>query len=313
MLEIRRARAEDAEDVLSFCRQTFDWGDYIDEVWSGWLADETGELLVATVDGHAAGILHLALAPEGQAFLEGLRVNPLYRRTGIGRTLTEVALAKARDKGASTARLLIALANRPSMSLARQLGFRQIASYRVFTRRAAQSDAVDNIRPGRPEDAPLLLELARAVAPSARFPEVAAFWGWTWAELTADVLARACRDGIIQVAVKRPSSAGDKGGAASSSGELIQAWAATRAEGTELAISSMYAMTEHAAGELLSACCDIARRQGLETVSVFVPSWSSPQVNLIAVLWQKGFRQEENWGEFALFERRLFDEPVTPA
>lgn len=311
MLEIRRARAEDAEDVLSFCRQTFDWGDYVGEVWSDWLTDENGELLVATVDGHAAGVLHLAITSDKQAFLEGLRVNPLYRRTGIGRTLTEVALAKAREKGARITRLVIALANKPSLNLARQLGFRQVATYRVFTRQPAPSEAADNVRPGKPEEAPLLLELARAAAPSARFPDVAAFWGWAWTELTVEALADACRDGIIQVAVKRPAGSTQTGPAPS--GELIQAWAAARVEGTELAISSMYAMTEKAAGDLLSACSDAAWRQGLKTVSVFVPSWSSPQVNPIAVLWQEGFRQEENWGEFGLFERRLLDEPITPA
>lgn len=33
--KIRPATKEDKEKVLRFCIDTFEWGDYIDQVWSG--------------------------------------------------------------------------------------------------------------------------------------------------------------------------------------------------------------------------------------------------------------------------------------
>jgi hypothetical protein len=35
ILKIRPATKEDKEEVLRFCIDTFEWGDYIDQVWSG--------------------------------------------------------------------------------------------------------------------------------------------------------------------------------------------------------------------------------------------------------------------------------------
>ena len=40
----RLARDSDKKDVLSFCKKTFSWGDYIHEVWDSWIVE--GNLIV---------------------------------------------------------------------------------------------------------------------------------------------------------------------------------------------------------------------------------------------------------------------------
>ena len=37
-------------EVLRFCVNTFEWGDYIDQVWDFWISDRNGVLLVAEHD-----------------------------------------------------------------------------------------------------------------------------------------------------------------------------------------------------------------------------------------------------------------------
>ena len=45
-LRIRPANKEDRQDVLRFCNDTFEWGDYIDQVWDLWYLDRNGLLIV---------------------------------------------------------------------------------------------------------------------------------------------------------------------------------------------------------------------------------------------------------------------------
>ncbi len=85
---IRPARAADKQAVLAFCAHTFDWGDYLPEVWDEWLADARGQLLVATLDEVPVGVAKVTLLTPGEAWLEGLRVN-------LARTQTQRAGVEA--------------------------------------------------------------------------------------------------------------------------------------------------------------------------------------------------------------------------
>jgi len=53
---IRAALPEDKETVLKFCRHTWEWGDYVPQVWDVWLSDPQGRLLVATIDNQPVAI-----------------------------------------------------------------------------------------------------------------------------------------------------------------------------------------------------------------------------------------------------------------
>jgi GNAT superfamily N-acetyltransferase len=114
---------DDRDEVLSFCVGTFDWGDYIDEVFDVWLKGPDSLLLVAEADGKRVGILHARLMNHGRAWLEGLRVRPSHRRTGVGGAMTRKAMEVLRESGHRTVRLLIESNNEASKALAVGQGF----------------------------------------------------------------------------------------------------------------------------------------------------------------------------------------------
>lgn len=47
ILRFRIARKSDRDDIMSFCNDTFSWGDYIAKVWDLWYTDRNGILFVA--------------------------------------------------------------------------------------------------------------------------------------------------------------------------------------------------------------------------------------------------------------------------
>src|SRR5256885_13713219 len=91
-LAVRAARQEDREAVLAFCAATWEWGDYIEDVWDRWLNDPKGSLFVATLDGQPVGISHMQMLTPTDAWLEGLRVDPDYRQQGIAKALSDAGV-----------------------------------------------------------------------------------------------------------------------------------------------------------------------------------------------------------------------------
>jgi GNAT superfamily N-acetyltransferase len=124
-VKVRDAKPEDKEEVLSFCVGTFDWGDYIDEVYDLWLRAEGSRLLVAEDGGVPVGVLHLRLLAHQTAWLEGLRVRPSHRRSGVGTALTKEALDGLAKSGFRRVRLLIESNNDASQALASSIGFHE--------------------------------------------------------------------------------------------------------------------------------------------------------------------------------------------
>ncbi len=130
--EIRPARPEDRDAILAFCSNTWDWGDYIEYVWDEWLQDTQGLLLVAVVDGQPVGIAHLKMLNATDAWLEGMRVDPAYRRHGIASALDTAMLAEAMKHGATKAGLITESTNTTSISLVERGYFRRVGSYALY-------------------------------------------------------------------------------------------------------------------------------------------------------------------------------------
>jgi GNAT superfamily N-acetyltransferase len=87
-VEIRLAQTEDKEAVLAFCQHTWeDRKDYIDQVWDKWLADEKGKIFVAVIDNQPVAMIRVVLMSEREAWWEGLRVDPRYRKRGLVKLL----------------------------------------------------------------------------------------------------------------------------------------------------------------------------------------------------------------------------------
>lgn len=128
-IEIRPARSEDREAVLAFSSQTWNWGDYIQYVWDDWLHDPQGMLFVATSDGQPVGVAHIRMLNKTEAWLEGMRVDPAFRRQGIATALFDAQLLEATRRGAKTVRSITESTNAASIRLMEQKFMRQVAAY----------------------------------------------------------------------------------------------------------------------------------------------------------------------------------------
>jgi ribosomal protein S18 acetylase RimI-like enzyme len=131
-IELRPARAEDRDAVLAFCNNTWEWGDYIEYVWDDWLHNPHGSLIVAIADGKPVGIEHLQMLNATDAWLEGIRVDPAYRRQGIAKALSDAILLEAMNRGATQARLLTESTNIASITLVEHNFWRRVAEFTPY-------------------------------------------------------------------------------------------------------------------------------------------------------------------------------------
>jgi ribosomal protein S18 acetylase RimI-like enzyme len=132
-IEIRRAQAEDREAVLSFCVDTWEWGDYIEHTWEKWLQDSSGCLFVATIEQQPVGIVHMQMLTSIDAWLEGLRVDPAFRGQGIARLLNDEAVLQAMQRGAEYIRLLISSTNARSIQIVERAFWRRIGAFALYS------------------------------------------------------------------------------------------------------------------------------------------------------------------------------------
>jgi len=127
--EIRSLFLEYAQSLgFSLCFQGFD-----EELRAlpGMYAPPRGRLLLATEDEVPAGCVGLHEWDAGIAEMKRLYVRNAYRGRGLGRVLTDAALADARALGYRSVRLdTIPSLMQPAIALYRELGFREIPPYR---------------------------------------------------------------------------------------------------------------------------------------------------------------------------------------
>lgn len=129
---VRPGKPEDAPYIREFTSNTFEWGDYVGDIYESWLTD--GEVLVAEASGKPVGLNHIAYLSPFEAWFEGIRVHPDYRKAGIGKLLTTASLQRALTKGISEVRLLIAESNFPSQHLARSCGFARKVAFKEYVK-----------------------------------------------------------------------------------------------------------------------------------------------------------------------------------
>ncbi|MGD9117602.1 MAG: GNAT family N-acetyltransferase [Dehalococcoidia bacterium] len=97
------------------------------------------ELLVAEEDGEVVGTVVLIIVPNFShgalpwAIVENLVVDPTHRRRGIGRMLTEYAIARAREAGCYKLQLLSSTKRRLAHWFYKRLGFKRSAhGFRMY-------------------------------------------------------------------------------------------------------------------------------------------------------------------------------------
>jgi N-acetylglutamate synthase-like GNAT family acetyltransferase len=151
-LKFRFAKKSDKEDVLKFCVNTFDWGDYIDQVWDLWFSDSNGALIVAEnkirhTKGSVIAVSHVSLCPNRKnIWLEGIRVNPNYRRRSIATELLSKMLSYGKLQGAKEASAIVGVNNLPSQLMMENNGFNVISKWNYYSIDKAQEFERDNVR-----------------------------------------------------------------------------------------------------------------------------------------------------------------------
>jgi GNAT superfamily N-acetyltransferase len=131
-LEVRRAQERDREAVLAFCNQTWEWGDYIAYVWDEWLHAENGVLFVATMDEQPVGVANLRMLNASEAWLEGMRVDPVHRQHGIANALFEAQITEALRRNALTARLITESTNTAAIRLIERNHMRRVNAFAPY-------------------------------------------------------------------------------------------------------------------------------------------------------------------------------------
>ncbi len=123
-LEIRPARPEDKEAVAAFCAHIWEGHDYIPQVWDHWLTDPEGVLLVGTWEDRPVSVVRACFYTPGEAWLEGMRVDPAYQGRGIATAVFRRLVEVLEERGAWVARLLTTWRNVSVHRMCAHLGFR---------------------------------------------------------------------------------------------------------------------------------------------------------------------------------------------
>jgi GNAT superfamily N-acetyltransferase len=201
---IRAARASDREAVFRFSQHTWEWGDYIPLVWERWLAEAEVRLLVTTVGGLPVALGHVVMAAPGEAWLEGLRVDPEYRLTGLATAMTRRLLKETGQLRANVVRLATLAANTTMCRLAAGLGFRKIASF-VFYQAETVSGKGKTAVKASPKDLPRLLDFLKE---SGGLATAAGLYstGWRYHHLGADQLRQRLEGGMIRTIMEKGST-----------------------------------------------------------------------------------------------------------
>jgi GNAT superfamily N-acetyltransferase len=132
---IRPARPEDRPAMEHICAHTWENGDYLPQVWDEWLADENGRLIVGEMGGPGGQVVALSkitFQAEGQAWLEGMRVDPDYRGQGIASQFLKFSLEYAHDHGAQAVRLATGDYNTAVHHMAGRQGMIQVGTYALW-------------------------------------------------------------------------------------------------------------------------------------------------------------------------------------
>jgi putative acetyltransferase len=109
-----------------------------------------GRLLLAEIDGAAAGCVALRPLEGRTAEMKRLYLRPSARGTGLGRRLTHGVIAEARSAGYEALRLDTLPSMGAAIAMYRALGFREIAAYRHNPVPGALFLELTLIRPGAP-------------------------------------------------------------------------------------------------------------------------------------------------------------------
>lgn len=133
----RPALPADRDQAFAFLRWTWEGEDYLPQVWDDWLADPAGLFVAAELRGRVVGLGRLTELGEGEAWLEGLRVDPEVQGRGIGSHIHHFLLERWRSSRSAVVRLATASTQVAVHRLCQRTGFERVANVVDVSARAA--------------------------------------------------------------------------------------------------------------------------------------------------------------------------------
>ena len=270
-LLIRRARPSDKRDVLAAVRTLWGGHDRIPDLFDAWVTHRTGPFFVAESAGRVVGMGKLTLVSPTEAWLEGGRVAPRWRRKGIATALIAHRIDYARGRGFRVLRFSTSSDNTPIHRAARTFGFKRAATLSRY-----EAPAVRGSAPKRATAAQSAAVLKRVG------PLVQRGQGWEWRELTPRDVRSAIAGGRVFVSDARVGAAAMLGDPYD--GSLMVVAVGGRARPLSQLLLSLRAE---------------AQRRALDDVSVYVSD-----ATLRGAARSAGYRKPWS-GETVLFEKRL--------
>ena len=132
MKNIRNSITTDKNQILSFCTNTFSWGDYIHEVWDSWEND--GGLAIIEEENTAVAMCHgVQYKSEDMLWIEGIRVKEEYRKNGYATSLITHFEKLAINSDIRHVDMLIESENTNSLNLVKKLGYHTISKWNYFS------------------------------------------------------------------------------------------------------------------------------------------------------------------------------------
>ncbi|MBI5860312.1 MAG: GNAT family N-acetyltransferase [Nitrosarchaeum sp.] len=126
---IRDAINSDKFSVLNFCKDTFSWGDYIQDVWDYWLSE--GNLLLVEKQ-YPVGMCH-AFFSKNQIWIEGIRIKSNFRRQGLASELIKHVESLAKEKQILFSFMLVDTKNSSSISMAKSLNYHIFQTWNFYS------------------------------------------------------------------------------------------------------------------------------------------------------------------------------------
>ena len=128
-LRIREANNSDKISVLKFCKNTFSWGDYVEQVWNFWISE--GHLFLGQKP-EPVGICH-AFYSDNQVWIEGIRIESTFRRQNVASELVKHAEIIGLAKNLSFSYMLIDTENSISISMAQSLNYELFQTWNFYS------------------------------------------------------------------------------------------------------------------------------------------------------------------------------------
>jgi GNAT superfamily N-acetyltransferase len=262
---IRPARTGDKEAVAAFTQDTFEWGDYVADQFDNWMEDPDG-IVVAAVDEDDTPVAmsYALMLSATEAWFQGARVHPDWRRKGIAGAMAAYGSEWAGDHGAQVARLAIEEWNTNAQGQVERDGFRAVGDWVRATRAVGEASPLPTGNGGR--RVPAQEQLVRAHASEA----APAFMSWSTSPLVRAARGlfavrwrwRRVTEADLELAAKHDALWTARSGwvlAAQSHERLEVGWLETR---------------EEDAVDLLRSIIDLATKLDAESVGLIVPAVS---------------------------------------